>query len=1241
MSTKTVHLIFPCCTSQNKIEKSPKTLLSSAISHLIASVTLAIIVGIGVALAAYYTTQGEIVWIALAGGGGAVLIGVALYVLLRCTLGNRDHKNASPKPIHASISIAEKVSTIEIPTPPVPPSTVTIPETPHSTTAVPVPSPITLSRATLTKVATAAFHKLEEYGDPFADVQSQEQFETQLTQTILEVKEWKGDLKAKKKLAQALAKLSLVQSLCKHPISEEIKAQIHALLTTNTLPQGLRFPLQQLADAKTAVDKGLLRQQVHCQDCKEMRSYYTSGMTKEKNAAINASIEIEGYDGGEQGIRMAVHQKPGPRTAALIVRHADEYLSGRKRFVFKPRYSEEDVAKDILAQIEIPESQGKKYYDETYNLPEQFTRAIQKLKSAAWDGKMENTPCTRIKVLEKVIDQCKLDEEVKNALTVELNLNIITRWTENQQRRREVMLYLIDALETDRKAYYARRPDYLNVLVLDRVVKDYNEKKCPHFLSGSSYLQSMQKELQNQCPDKPYKFTDDERYLFEVAAQKLQGMRQQILDTGDLEEFEKLADTFRSHYRVVYRPLPTISLTVAATISPDVLLETAPLRPVSSPIGKVPEILRTMLALGRPYRPSVLFDFEPLIHSLFDAFQEAPILQNLRAHIDRLNCAVLQSEYYVENVGAEVPQDKIDPMHQPKAVFESVKALRTFIHENLLSESLPDKVHIEAESRLSYLQQLEEAAVLRIVDGVREKTIDPAVALPFVEGVARANGWIDETPLEEFLQNFSDESLMGYRKIRQALYNSEIAHQWMSNTGKDVDTLCQTYVSNLNCGLMGALSQLAASAAPPATDQYIGGWALSKGAFYGTLAVEPNQIEEGRICVLEIMPHHLRELRMAAGLIIEEGGPLSHAANIARELKIPAIIGAKGAVQRLKPLHGERVRVLTSDKGNTIEKVASEKIPDAKPNLPMTRIWDLGTKAKLIPPMHRGKGGNLILLAEACQLLPKIQGVDISVPPFEILNWASIQGFYDTSVDQSMYNPSADQSLRLDIIGTLGFPNTIRHLIEKQPFPDSLEPYGIALKMGADFPLIARSSASVEDGASSYSGLFTSVPNITTREGLEKGVKEVLASAFSPEIREYSNLRGITDFNPFDMEVILQQYVADASISGVGFSQDPLGKDTFVHLQIVRGVGGGVDAQGHPDETIVDVHNKGILEAHPGREKGQCLLSPDQSKKVSLIIKQLEQLFGYSVDVEFAIKIRQDNTLELSLLQIRPITTRS
>jgi pyruvate,water dikinase len=91
------------------------------------------------------------------------------------------------------------------------------------------------------------------------------------------------------------------------------------------------------------------------------------------------------------------------------------------------------------------------------------------------------------------------------------------------------------------------------------------------------------------------------------------------------------------------------------------------------------------------------------------------------------------------------------------------------------------------------------------------------------------------------------------------------------------------------------------------------GWGASAGVYTGiariiTKATEP--IEPGDILVARTTDPAWTPLFLTAGaIVVEEGGPLSHAAIIARELGLPAVLNVPGLVNRLKGQESVQLRV--------------------------------------------------------------------------------------------------------------------------------------------------------------------------------------------------------------------------------------------------------------------------------------------------------------------------------------------
>jgi pyruvate,water dikinase len=100
----------------------------------------------------------------------------------------------------------------------------------------------------------------------------------------------------------------------------------------------------------------------------------------------------------------------------------------------------------------------------------------------------------------------------------------------------------------------------------------------------------------------------------------------------------------------------------------------------------------------------------------------------------------------------------------------------------------------------------------------------------------------------------------------------------------------------------------AATAAPtaapsldPARELALHGWAASAGSYTGTArvirdATAPNGLEPGDVLVAESTDASWLPLFLRAGaIVVERGGPLSHAAIVARELGLPAVLNVDGA----------------------------------------------------------------------------------------------------------------------------------------------------------------------------------------------------------------------------------------------------------------------------------------------------------------------------------------------------------
>jgi len=200
-----------------------------------------------------------------------------------------------------------------------------------------------------------------------------------------------------------------------------------------------------------------------------------------------------------------------------------------------------------------------------------------------------------------------------------------------------------------------------------------------------------------------------------------------------------------------------------------------------------------------------------------------------------------------------------------------------------------------------------------------------------------------------------------------------------------------------------------------------------------------------------------------------------------------------------------------------------------------------------------------------------------------------------------------------------------------------------------------RSSATVEDSANAaWAGQLESYLN-TTEETLLENVKKCWASLFAPRAIFYcfqKNLHG-----PHVSVAVVVQKMVESEKSGIAFSVHPVTQDRN-QLIIETGLGLGeaiVSGQITPDSYVVEkqprriidknVHTqtKGLYRAEKGgnewrnipKERGEKqVLSDNEILELTEVILQIEKVFGYPVDIEWA---TENGGFEI--LQARPITT--
>jgi rifampicin phosphotransferase len=104
---------------------------------------------------------------------------------------------------------------------------------------------------------------------------------------------------------------------------------------------------------------------------------------------------------------------------------------------------------------------------------------------------------------------------------------------------------------------------------------------------------------------------------------------------------------------------------------------------------------------------------------------------------------------------------------------------------------------------------------------------------------------------------------------------------------------------------------LPAAGPPPAAGEELRGWGAGPGRHRGRVRVlhraeDGAHLHRGDVIVARNTDASWAPLFMIAGaMVVEDGGPLSHAAIVARELGVPAVLNVPGVVARLEQEHGD------------------------------------------------------------------------------------------------------------------------------------------------------------------------------------------------------------------------------------------------------------------------------------------------------------------------------------------------
>lgn len=352
---------------------------------------------------------------------------------------------------------------------------------------------------------------------------------------------------------------------------------------------------------------------------------------------------------------------------------------------------------------------------------------------------------------------------------------------------------------------------------------------------------------------------------------------------------------------------------------------------------------------------------------------------------------------------------------------------------------------------------------------------------------------------------------------------------------------------------------------------------------------------------------------VAAALVVDIGGMLSHSAIIARELGVPAVVNTRNGTRWVKS--GQRLRV-SGDSGEVTLLDGAIDIVDKQA--------DEGTG---LDPRTLPNAG--------VALLPPFAGVSQGIVPL------------GAALDEDLFGGKA-ASLARSLQAGLPVPPGLAFSWQAVAELDEAALKPMLTKLPGRYAV--RSSGIGEDGAdASFAGQHETILGAAGAGGLLAALRQVAASAHADHVKHYRARMGEEDAAP-RIGIVVQQLVP-SHVAGVMFTRDPVnGTDNRI-VEAAWGLGEVVvGSLLTPDHYVVAratgqqlealAGNKDIYMDHTGSHAVAAAaamalcLEAGALKKLNELADKCEAVFGGPQDIEWAFAGG-----DLFLLQSRPITT--
>lgn len=341
----------------------------------------------------------------------------------------------------------------------------------------------------------------------------------------------------------------------------------------------------------------------------------------------------------------------------------------------------------------------------------------------------------------------------------------------------------------------------------------------------------------------------------------------------------------------------------------------------------------------------------------------------------------------------------------------------------------------------------------------------------------------------------------------------------------------------------------------------------------------------------------LNAMVKSAAIVTEEGGILSHASVISRELKKPCVIGFKGATKLIED--GDEIEV---DASNATVKILKKAHKKATKKVELVGVHDM--KEKLEADEIGNKAYNLNVLSSNGFNIPKAYTLGVSF----FKDILKKNDKYDEYIDYVMNIRECEEQV-YELIDSLVYPTEeIASLLDFEH-----NTYAV------------RSSSLCEDGFNkSFAGQFVTELFCNSIDFVMKSIKTCWKSFLNKNLEVYAG----DEKNCFGAIVI--QKMVTANYSGVLFTKDPVSGENKMIVECCEGVAAKlVDNKVDPSRFYVDKETFKIID-----KENDINIPEKYIIKLAKVSEKIQKVYGVEVDIEWAVE-----NGELFIIQCRPITT--